>query len=462
MSSIYAVILAAGKGTRMKSELQKNLHPIGGRPMAEHLVITLQEAGITHNYFVIGHGAESVQSYFGDRVQYCLQGEQLGTGHAVMQAEAYLGDKDGITLLINGDTPLISSGTIKNMIATHQNTNSCLTLLTTRLNQPFGYGRIIFSDDGTIARIVEEKDATPAEKAIQEVNVGLYCVDNRKLFAALKRVNNNNQQGEYYLTDIINILKADGEKVTAYQTADVEETVSINDRVALAEAEEVLRKRINQAHMRNGVTIQDPKSTYIEVGVEIAADVTILAGTHLRGQTIIGKGSVIGPDAELTNVRLGEHVTVTRSVIMNSSVDDHSTVGPFAYIRPDSVIGKKVKIGDFVEVKKSTIADGSKVSHLSYIGDAEIGRNVNIGCGSITVNYDGFQKYKTIVKDEAFIGSNVNLIAPIEVGREAFVAAGSTVNRDVPDGAFAIARERQVNKEEFALKMKAKRKTQNP
>lgn len=462
MSSIYAVLLAAGKGTRMKSDLHKVLHPIGGRAMAEHLVVSLQEVGINETYFVIGHGADSVREHFGHRVQYCLQEEQLGTGHAVLMAEKQLADKEGITLVINGDTPLITSKTIRAMIDAHQTTGACLTLLTTQLAEPFGYGRIVYAEDGTVDHIVEEKDATLEQKAIREVNVGLYCIDNRKLFGALKRITNNNQQGEYYLTDIIDILKSDGERVMSYQTLDADETVSINDRVALAQAEEVLRNRINKQHMLNGVTIQDPRTTYIDIDVQIGPDTVLLSGSQLHGKTVIGKGCTIGPDADLTEVKIGDHVKVVRSVIQNSSVDDHSTIGPFAYIRPESVIGKKVKIGDFVEIKKSTIADGAKVSHLSYIGDAEVGRDVNVGCGAITVNYDGVNKYKTIIKDEAFIGCNANLIAPVEVGREAFVAAGSTINRDVPDGAFAIARERQTNKEEFAIKLKAKLKSQKP
>lgn len=462
MGSIFAVVLAAGKGTRMKSDLHKVLHPIGGRAMAEHLVIALQEARITDTYLVIGHGADAVKQYFGDQVQYCLQEEQLGTGHAVLQTETFLRDREGITLIINGDTPLITSETIENLIAAYQASGATLTMLTALMEQPFGYGRVLYAEDGSVARIVEEKDATPEQKAIREVNVGLFCVDNRKLFAGLKRITNQNQQGEYYLTDLIDILKSDGELITAYRTEDAAETVSINDRVALAEAEEVLRNRINKQHMRNGVTLQDPKNTYIEIDVQIAPDTVILAGSQLKGKTMIGKGCTIGPDVDLIDVKIGEYVKVTRSVIQNSLIDDHSTIGPFAYIRPESVIGKKVKIGDFVEVKKSVIADGTKVSHLSYIGDAEIGRDVNVGCGTITVNYDGVNKYKTIVKDEAFIGCNVNLVAPVEVGREAFIAAGSTINRDVPDGAFAIARERQENKEGFVSKLKAKRKSQNP
>ncbi len=462
MDSVYAIILAAGKGTRMKSDVHKVLHPIGGRSMAEHLIVTLEEIDIAQTYFIIGHGAESVKEHLGNRLHYCLQEEQLGTGHAVLQAERELAHQEGLTLVINGDTPLITSKTIKQMIVEHKQQNAALSLLTTQLSDPKGYGRIVYAVDGTVATIVEEKDATVEQKGIKEVNVGLYCVDNRKLFAALQRVTNDNKQGEYYFTDIISILKADGEKVTTYRTEDADETVSINDRGALAEAEKVLRRRINKMHMLAGVTIQDPEHTYIELDVRIGTDTVILPGTHLKGNTVIGTGATVGPDADLTNATIGNDVKVTRSVIVNSSVDDHSTVGPFAYIRPDSVIGKKVKIGDFVEVKKSTIADGAKVSHLSYIGDAEIGRDVNVGCGAITVNYDGVQKYKTIVQDGAFIGCNVNLIAPVEVGRDAFVAAGSTINQDVPDEALAIARERQINKEGLAKKFKTKRQSQNP
>lgn len=460
MNSVYAVVLAAGKGTRMKSEIHKVLHTIGGKTMAEHLIDTLQDAGIRDIYFVIGHGAEEVQKVIGNRVQYCLQKEQLGTGHAVMQAEPILGDKRGLTLVINGDTPLITSKTIERLIALHKESGTTATLLTTRLSNPYGYGRIKYDADGSVLKIVEEKDATPEEKKIEEINVGLYCFDNQKLFSGLKRIKNNNVQGEYYFTDIFDILKNDGEKVSAYLTEDADETVSINDRVALAQAEEVLRKRVNEFHMRNGVTLQDPRNTYIDATVTIGSDTVILAGSHIRGRTTIGRGCTIGPDADITDSQVGDQVSIVRSVVINSSIDANSAIGPFAYLRPDSRIGKKVKIGDFVEVKNSIIGDGAKVSHLSYIGDAEIGRDVNMGCGSITVNYDGGQKHKTIVQDGAFIGCNVNLIAPIEVGRDAYVAAGSTINRNVPAGALAIARERQTNKDGYAIKFKAKSNSQ--
>lgn len=461
MSTTYAVILAAGKGTRMKSDLHKVLHRIGGRTMADHLLTTLHEIGITKTYFIIGHGAESLQQHLDDRVHYCMQKEQLGTAHAVLQAEEPLGQRDGTTLVINGDTPLITSTTIQKMLALHKEAGAFLTLLTTQLSDPTGYGRIEYAADGTVARIVEDKDATPAQKDIREVNVGLYCVDNRTLFATLKRVTNNNKQGEYYFTDLIDLLQHDGKRVVAYRTDDVDETVSINDRIQLSTAEDVLRRRINKYHMQNGVTLQDPQHTYIEADVRIGTDTTILAGTHLRGSTVIGEGCTIGPDAELTDATIGAHVHVTRSVIIQSTVDDHTAVGPFAYIRPESAIGKHVKIGDFVEVKKSTIGDGTKVSHLSYIGDAEVGTDVNVGCGTITVNYDGVNKHKTTIQNNAFIGSNVNLIAPVTVGRDSIVAAGSTITRDVPEGALAIARERQANKEDFAAKMNAKRKSQS-
>lgn len=462
MTSIYAIVLAAGKGTRMKSDLHKVLHPIGGKAMALHLVTTLEEVGVAQTYFIVGHGAESVMDTIGTRVKYCLQQEQLGTGHAVLQAEAELKGKEGITLLINGDTPLITSTTLKNMIALHQQEKAALTLLTTKMENPYGYGRVVYGANQSVQCIVEEKDATEEQKRIQQVNVGVFCVDNQKLFSALHRITNHNSQGEYYLTDIIPILLGDGERICAYETKDTEETVSINDRLALSQAEAILRKRINERHMLNGVTLQDPLHTYIDADVVIEPDVTILAGTQLRGKTIVGKGSIIGPDAEIVDCHIGKKVRITRSVVLESTVDDEATIGPFAYIRPQSVIGKKVKIGDFVEVKKSKLGDGTKVSHLSYIGDAEVGRNVNVGCGAITVNYDGFEKHTTIIEDDAFIGCNVNLIAPVQIGQEAFIAAGSTINRDVPAGALAIARERQTNKEQFALRRKAKRNKSKP
>jgi bifunctional UDP-N-acetylglucosamine pyrophosphorylase/glucosamine-1-phosphate N-acetyltransferase len=457
MTSVYAVILAAGKGTRMKSDLHKVLHPIGGKAMLEHLLDTLLDVGIDETYLVIGHGAETVQSKIGERVKYCFQAEQLGTGHAVMQAEPVLKEKDGITLVINGDTPLITKETMTKLIARHQQSGAAATLLTTNLEDPSGYGRIKYDTHGNVLAIVEEKDASPEEKQIKEINVGFYAFDNRKLFSKLHRISNNNAQGEYYFTEIFDILRKDGEQVVTYLTEDAEETVSINDRIALAKAEEVLRRRINEMHMRNGVTLQDPERTYIEPGVEIGPDTVILAGCQIRGKTTIGKGCVIGPDTDLSDARIGDRVRIIRSVIVESDIDNDVTIGPFAHLRPGSKVGKEAKIGDFVEIKNSVIGDGSKVPHLSYIGDAEIGKGVNMGCGSIIVNYDGVKKHKTIVEDGAFVGCNSNLIAPVRVGKDAYVAAGSTIHLDVPAGAFAIARERQTNKEDYAKKIKEKR-----
>ncbi|CCQ98197.1 bifunctional glucosamine-1-phosphate N-acetyltransferase/UDP-N-acetylglucosamine pyrophosphorylase [[Clostridium] ultunense Esp] len=454
----YAIVLAAGKGTRMKSSLHKVLHPIGGKPMVEHIFSTLEQVGVNQIYLVVGHDADAVVERVGGRAIPVLQGEQLGTAHAVLQTESFLREKEGITLVINGDTPLVTAETMKGLLSRHQETGAAATLLTTKLDRPTGYGRILYDEMGNVAKIVEEKEATPAEKMIQEVNVGLYTFHTKFLFDAVKKIGNKNQQGEYYLTDIFPILQEMGQKISAYRTENQQETISINDRIALSEAERILRKRINETHMKEGVTLQDPERTYIDADVRIGRDTVILAGTHLRGNTRIGEGCIIGPDVEITDSIIGDEVTISHSVLIESRVEEKTTIGPFAYLRPNSKIGKKVKIGDFVEIKNSSVGDGAKVPHLTYVGDAEIGARVNMSCGSITVNYDGVHKHKTVVEEDAFIGCNVNLVAPVTVGKGAFIAAGSTITDPVPPGALAVARQRQVNKENYVAKLMAKKK----
>lgn len=454
----YAVILAAGKGTRMKSSLPKVLHRIGGKPMIEHILDTLDEVRVDETYFVIGHQAEEVIERVGGRATPVLQREQLGTAHALMMTEPFLRDKDGTLIVLNGDTPLVTGKTIEKLIRRHEERKAAATLLTTELENPFGYGRVMFDGLGRVVRIVEEKDATPEEKRIREVNVGLYAFNTAYLFPFLHQIDNQNEKGEYYLTDLFSILTKHGKEIVAYRTEDQDETISINDRIALSEAEKIFRRRINDKHMREGVTMEDPERTYIEADVKIGRDTLLRAGTHLMGKTVIGEGCVIGPDSEIIDSIIGDHVTVHRSVIIESRVEDEAKIGPFAYLRPNSVIKGKVKIGDFVEIKNSVVGEGTKIPHLAYVGDAEIGERVNMSCGTITVNYDGVHKYKTIVGDDSFIGCNVNLVAPVTVGDGAYVAAGSTITDPVPPGALAIARERQVNKEGYAAKLKAKRK----
>ena len=459
MMTRYGIVLAAGQGKRMKSKLYKVLHKVCGKPMVGHVTDALAEAEIQHTYVVVGHGAEAVQQYLGERVQYVMQQEQLGTGHAVLQAAPLLAEQAGTTVIVCGDTPLIRGETIRRMVELHEESGAAATIMTAVIEDPTGYGRIIRGADGSVARIVEHKDCDEEEAAVREINAGTYVFDNRKLFAALSRVTNDNAQGEYYLTDVFRILSEEQERILAYPIEDITETIGVNDRIALAEAERHMRERINREHMQGGVTIIDPAHTYIESGVTIGADTVLLPGTILRSGTIIGEDCVIGPQAEIAASKIGSGVTIRYAVLEQAVVGDGTTVGPFAYLRPGAEIGSGVKIGDFVEIKNSVIGNGSKVPHLSYVGDADVGERVNIGCGVITANYDGFNKNRTTIKDDAFIGSNSNLIAPVTVGEGAYIVAGSTITQDVPDDAMAIARERQTNKEGYASRIKARMKS---
>jgi len=451
---ILGIVLAAGQGKRMKSKLYKVLHPVCGKPMVGHVLDVLDAIQADRKVVIVGHGAEAVKAYVGDRAEFALQAEQLGTGHAVLMAKPMLEDEDGITVVICGDTPLIRPSSLEAMIRLHREQGAAATLMSATLSDPRGYGRVIRDAQDEVVAIVEQKDCTPEQDAVKEINAGTYVFDNRKLFAALAQVNNNNAQGEYYFTDVIGILRAQQEKVLAYCTDDESEWLGVNDRIALSEAEAFMRRRINYEHMANGVTLIDPSAVYIEKDVRIGADTVIYPGTILRGRTVIGEQCEIGPGSDITDSIVGDRVTVKHSVLSEAEVGDDSTVGPFAYLRPGTKLAAHVKIGDFVEIKNAKLAEGVKVSHLSYVGDAEIGKNVNVGCGAITVNYDGYNKHKTIVGDDAFIGSNVNLIAPVTVGPGAYVVAGSTITHDVPEGDMAIARERQVNKPGYAEKLR--------
>ncbi|HLR72222.1 MAG TPA: bifunctional UDP-N-acetylglucosamine diphosphorylase/glucosamine-1-phosphate N-acetyltransferase GlmU [Pseudogracilibacillus sp.] len=454
MKDRFAIILAAGQGTRMKSKLYKVLHPILGRPMIHYVIEALKPAKLETLVTVVGHGADEVISHIGDESKFVLQEEQLGTAHAVLQAEEILKNKMGTTIVVCGDTPLITSHTFNELFEHHEQSGSKATILTTNVSDPTGYGRVIRNSTGEVERIVEHKDANIDEKMVKEINTGTYCFDNQTLFQALKKVKNDNAQQEYYLPDVIEILKQENEKVTAFITDDDKETIGINDRVALARAEHAMKTRINEHHLNNGVTIIDPNNTYIGPEVTIEQDVFIYPGSIISGQSHIDTEVVIGPNSEIENCIIGKGTVIRQSVVENSKIGKMVNVGPYAHIRPETSIGNEVRVGNFVEIKKSSIGDLTKIPHLSYIGDADLGNEINIGCGTITVNYDGKDKHQTIIEDDTFIGCNSNLVAPVTVEKGSYVAAGSTITKDVPKDSLAIARSRQTNKEGYAAKLK--------
>ncbi len=461
MEHLMAVILAAGEGKRMKSKKSKVLHKACGMTLINWVYRSIKDAGVDETVIVVGHKAEDVKESMGNNVHYAYQDKQLGTGHAVMQAGDYLKGKEGHVLVLCGDTPLITSETISNTFKIHKQNNNSATVITAELADPAGYGRIVRDSCDNVLKIVEDRDASQEEKSIKEINSGMYCFNIKDLVEALGELGNNNSQGEYYLTDTLEILIGKGLKVGAVKVDDSNEILGINDRVQLSMAGELLRKRILSNHMENGVTIIDPNSTYIDCDVQIGIDTVIYPSSIIEKDTIIGEDCIIGPASRIVASRISNGVEVKNSVVLESSIGDNTTVGPFAYIRPGSVIGKKVKIGDFVEVKKSVIGDRTKLSHLTYVGDAEVGENVNLGCGVVVVNYDGKKKNKTVIGDNSFVGCNVNLISPVHVKSNAYVAAGSTITDEVPENSLAIARARQVVKEDWVIKKDMSRKDKN-
>ncbi|HEX6593208.1 MAG TPA: bifunctional UDP-N-acetylglucosamine diphosphorylase/glucosamine-1-phosphate N-acetyltransferase GlmU [Bacillota bacterium] len=454
MAKRYAVILAAGEGTRMKSNIPKILHPVLGRSMVQHVIDQLQAINLTEMIAVVGHNADQVMEHIGESCKFAVQKEQLGTGHAVIQAEDLLKDKRGTTIVVCGDTPLITKETYENLFEYHEKTGAKATVLTAIAPDATGYGRVIRNEQHEVERIVEHKDANERELQVNEINTGTYCFDNEALFTALQGISNDNAQGEYYLPDVIEILRRQSEKIAAYTTPDYDETLGINDRIALAQAEKILKRRINERHMKNGVTIIDPEHTYIHPDVVIEQDVAIHPGSMITGASIIQTNAEIGPHSEIHNSIIGEAAIIQQSVVKDSQIGAAVSVGPYAHIRPETKVEDEVRIGNFVEIKKSTIGKESKVSHLSYIGDANIGNHVNIGCGTITVNYDGKNKHLTTIEDDAFIGCNSNLVAPVTIEKGSYVAAGSTITKNVPKDSLSIARARQANKEGYATKMR--------
>ena len=411
---IITIVMAAGKGTRMKSNKSKLVHKIYGKELVTRVVDLAEEVGSNKIVAVVGHLREQVQAVLGDRVEYAYQDELLGTGHAVMQATSFLEGKKGKVVILYGDVPIIRPETVKNLIEKSIKNREYATLLTAIYENPTGYGRIIRDEGGNIKGIVEEKDASETQREIKEINSGIYCFDIQELLLALKEIKPNNAQGEYYLTDVIKIMNEKGLKTGAVIVEDNTEILGVNDRAQLELLTRVLRMRINAEHMKNGVTIEDSNSTYIYDGVKIGRDTVIHPNTTIKSDVEIGEDCEIGPNS---------------------------------YIREGCRLANNVKIGSFVEIKKAKVGEGTKIPHLSYMGDCEIGAHTNIGCGTITCNYDGFNKSKTIIGNNGFIGSNVNLVAPVTLGDNVFVAAGSTITNDVPADSLAIARERQTNKE---------------
>ena len=454
MNKLTTVILAAGHGKRMKSSLPKVLHKISGKPMVEHVVDVARSVESDNIICVVGHGRDIViDSLKHLDLKFVVQEEQLGTGHAVMMADEFI--KEGDVLVLFGDVPLLSEKTLMLFVDEHRFNKNDASVLTTILNDPSGYGRIV-RNEGKVEKIVEHKDATIAERAICEINSGIMIVKAHLLKAMLSRLDNNNEQREYYLTDVFELINKSGGKVDAFIAEDDFEVMGVNDRYQLSIADEYMQARIKKEWMLNGVTMILPGSIYIEKNVVIESDAIIYPNSILKGKTVVGERAEIGPSADIKDTIIKSDVTIKHSTVVESIIDEGSAIGPYAYLRPKSNIGKNVKIGDFVEVKNCFVGDNSKVSHLSYIGDGEIGENVNVGCGVVFVNYDGSKKHLTKIESDAFIGCNSNLVAPVIVGKGAYVAAGSTITENVPEGALAIARERQTNKADWLSKYNKK------
>lgn len=455
MAVTAALVLAAGKGTRMKSGLVKVLHELAGRPMLSWPLEAARETGTVHIVVVAGHQADQVQQRYSAEpdIVITLQEEQLGTGHAVACALPRLDGLSGTVLILCGDTPLLTGLTLRRLAAEHASSSAAVTVLTAKLDKPFGYGRIVRDAEGRVCRIVEQKDATVEEQAIDEVNSGIYCMDLDFLRANIGRLGSENAQQEYYLTDLVGIAVAEHAGCAALLTDAPEEIMGVNDREQLAYAGSLLRLRINRRLMLSGVTLVDPAQTYIDADVQIGGDTVIWPGCVLRGATTIGTQCELESNVQITNCTIADKTHIkTGSVLAESHVGENTSIGPMAHLRPGSVLHANVKIGNFVETKKIVMGEGSKASHLTYLGDAEIGSEVNIGCGTITCNYDGKKKHVTVIGDGVFVGSDVQLVAPVTVGARALIAAGTTVTQDVPPDSLAISRTPQVNKEGWCLK----------
>ncbi len=445
----------------MKSELVKVLHPILGLPMLSYPIeLSLKGIKAEKTIVVVGHQADRIQGMFKNfKIDIALQEKQLGTGHAVLQAIPFLQSFSGTVLILCGDVPLVELETLRSFIDTYKENESTLSVLTAVVEEPFGYGRILRNPEGWLEKIVEEKDASEKERMIREINTGIFCVKAPFLMEGLREIGKENAQGEYYLTDLVEVAKKRGLRCSAHIVADPVEVMGINTRVDLAVANEVLRQKKLKDLMLSGVTVVDPKTTYVDRTVEVGKDSILYPNCHLQGKTKIGERCIIEPNSKISDSLIGDDVTIrANSVITESKIEEGASIGPFAHLRPLSEVKTKAKIGNFVEVKKSVIGKGSKANHLSYIGDSLLGEDVNIGAGTITCNYDGFEKHQTIIGNRVFVGSNVELVAPVKVGNDSSIGAGTTVTKDVPEGALAISRVKQKNIKRWNKKIEHRRK----
>ncbi len=451
---ICALVLAAGLGKRMHSRSSKLVHNVAGRPMVRHVIEAARASGVTRTIVVIGNQADEVRSAVGDndkRIAFAYQKDQLGTGHAVLSAERQLAGYQGDVLILNGDLPALKPETLRNFVEFHRASGAPLSLLTTVVGDPRGYGRVIRNYSGDVSRIVEEADATPEERLTQEINCGIYCADAAHLCRPLKRATRDNAPGEIYLTDLAEILRRDGRKIAAYRHPDPTEVLGVNDRRELASAGRALYRRKAEALMMAGVTLLDPGTAYIDADVKVGRDTVIEPGVILAGQTEIGEEVRIGAGCRIANSKVGDRTEILPyCVISSSQIGRSCRVGPFANLRPETILEEEARVGNFVETKKARLGRGSKANHLTYLGDAEIGKGANIGAGTITCNFDGVAKHRTVIEDEVFIGSDTQLVAPVRIRRGAFIGAGSTITKDVPPYALAISRGRQVVKAEWA------------
>jgi bifunctional UDP-N-acetylglucosamine pyrophosphorylase / glucosamine-1-phosphate N-acetyltransferase len=461
VSALHVVVLAAGKGTRMKSARPKVLHALAGRPLIAHVLRAVAPLGAASTIIVVGHEADEVkQALAADpAIEFVTQTPQLGTGHALLQAEPPLRRRSGTVLLIYADVPLLRPGTLERLVDAHRSASAAATVLTCRVDNPFGYGRIVRDDRGRLERIVEERDASAAMREIKEINSGIYAFDLGPLFTSLRQLGTNNSQGEYYLTDLIAAYYGAGRVIETVTLDDPNELRGVNSRVDLADLSRLMRDRKNRELMLAGVTLEDPATTFIDLDVTIGIDTIVGPGVHLQGDTHIGQRCHIHAGSRLTNATLADEVRVLdHTVVVNSAVGAGASVGPFSHLRPGSIVGQASHIGNFVELKNTTLGPSSKAGHLAYLGDATIGAGVNIGAGTITCNYDGETKNPTTIDDGVFIGSDSQLIAPVRIGKDSYVAAGSTISVDVPEGALAISRGRQENKPGWVARRKEFRK----